>query len=376
LQQALEQLVANGSPVLNQAGDSLLLPDGARFAVDVQTVNAPGLTDLARYQVTLSQQQDGQVFSTRAIVQERAFSWYAKFINSWDADVVLASDTVVGRFHSNSPVNFSADRLRQPVFSGPVSIAGYQGVSRRLRNSGMFRQGIETGTGAIAMPDAVVPTVFTLADTSLDVHRFDEHTRLTFLVDGGFRWSQSDSREGIIRPAPGHAMLIVAENDAVLELSGTINGVVSVFAPRRLSITGNLRYASDLTRGNQQPHFLTLISNGIIEVAGPAQTQPGDLEIEAALFARQRFSVRRFNSRPQGELIIRGALVAGSVSATEPRYTTRIEYDARFESMRPPAFPTTGLFDIEQWDQQWRITAAIDGSPAVAADTPLPEAVE
>ena len=151
---------------------------------------------------------------------------------------------------------------------------------------------------------------------------------------------------------------------------------MSVFAPRRLSIVGNLTYASAPADTIDQQHFLTLISNGIIEVAGPAQTEPGDLHIDAALFARQRFSVRRFNSRPQGELIIRGTLVAGSVSATEPRYTTRIEYDPRFETVRPPAFPTTGLFDIDDWDQQWRITAATDGSSAIAADTMSPVAVE
>ena len=361
------------SPALNQVdNDTLLLPDGTRFAVAVQAVSAPGLTALARYEVTLSQRQDGQVFSTRLIVQERAFSWYAKFINNWDTDVVLASDTVVGRFHANTPVNFSTDRRRQPLFAGPVSIAGYQGISRRLRSSGMFRHGIETGADTVAMPEAVVPTVFSLAEKALEVHRFQEHTRLTFRADGGVDWSQADSEAGIIRPAPGNAMLIVADDDAVLELSGTVSGVVSVFAPRRLSIVGNLTYAE----ASDQQHFLTLISNGIIEVAGPAQTQPGDLEIQAALFARQRFSVRRFNSRPQGELIIRGTLVAGSVSATEPRFTTRIEYDPRFESMRPPAFPTTGLFDIDDWDRQWRITAMTDESSAVAPDTMLPAAVE
>lgn len=376
VQQALDQLAELDLAAASLTGETISLADGSQFAVAVQAVSVPGLTQLASYEVTLSQRQDGRIFSIRAIVRERAFSFYAKFINRWDTDVVLASDTVIGRFHSNSAVNFSTDRRRQPVFSGPVSLAGYQGISRRLHSSGMFQQGIETGSGFVAMPDAVVPTVFTLAEESLDVHRFREHTSLTFLADGGVGWSQAGSRAGVIRPAPGNAILIVADDNAVLALSGVVSGVVSVFAPQRLSITGNLTYAAGQADNTDQQHFLTLISNGIIEVAGPAQTQPGDLQIEAALFARQRFSVRRFNSRPQGELIIRGTLVAGSVSATEPRYTTRIEYDPRFESMRPPAFPTTGLFDLEDWDRQWQITAVSDESSATAPGRHPPVAVE
>lgn len=376
LQQVLEHLADPDILATAQAGDAISLPDGSPFAVDVRAVTTPGLTDLASYEVTLTQQQDDQLFSTRALLRERAFSWYAKFINRWDADVILANDRVVGRFHSNTPVNFSTDRRQQPVFSGPVSVAGYQGISRPLRDSGMFQQGLETGVGRVSMPGAVAPAVFALAEQALEVHQFTENTRLEFLADGGFGWFQSGARSGIIRPAPGNAMLVVADESVVLELSGIVNGVVSVFAPRRLSIIGNLTYAEELAVENDQQHFLTLISNGIIEVASPAQTGPGDLEVHAALFARQRFSVIRFSSRPQGELIIRGALVAGSVSATEPRYSTRIEYDARFESMRPPAFPTTGRFDIADWDQQWHITDVADGAPAIVPGMTRPVAVE
>lgn len=376
LQHILEQIADPDFLAITQAGDVVPLADGSPLAVDVRAVTTPGLTELASYEVTLTRQQDGQLLRTRVLLRERAFSWYAKFINRWDADVTLANDRVVGRFHSNTPVNFSADRRQQPVFSGPVSLAGYQGISRPLRNSGMFEQGVETGAGRVSMPDAVTPAVFALAEQALEVHPFTENTRLEFLADGGFGWFQSGSRSGIIRPAPGNAMLVVANDSAVLELSGIVSGAVSVFAPRRLSIIGNLTYAEGPVIDNDQQHFLTLISNGIIEVASPAQTGPGDLEIHAALYARQRFSVIRFSSRPQGELIIRGALVAGSVSATEPRYTTRIEFDSRFDSMRPPAFPTTGRFDIADWDQQWRITAVADGASVIVPGTTPPVAVE
>jgi hypothetical protein len=47
-------------------------------------------------------------------------------------------------------------------------------------------------------------------------------------------------------------------------------------------------------------------------------------------------------------------LSAGSISATEPRYATKIEFDPRFERLRPPGFPVTNRYETESWDRQWR----------------------
>ena len=52
---------------------------------------------------------------------------------------------------------------------------------------------------------------------------------------------------------------------------------------------------------------------------------------------------------------IYGSLTAGSISATEPRYATRTEFDPRFERTRPPGFPETERYEVEGWDGQWRV---------------------
>jgi hypothetical protein len=57
--------------------------------------------------------------------------------------------------------------------------------------------------------------------------------------------------------------------------------------------------------------------------------------------------------RGNATLFIYGSLTAGSMSASEPRYATRIEFDPRFEQVRLPGFPMTNHYEIEAWDAHW-----------------------
>ena len=55
-----------------------------------------------------------------------------------------------------------------------------------------------------------------------------------------------------------------------------------------------------------------------------------------------------------GTLSIYGSLTAGSLTATEPRFATRIEYDERLASARPPSFPLSDRYELESWNGEWR----------------------
>ncbi len=57
-------------------------------------------------------------------------------------------------------------------------------------------------------------------------------------------------------------------------------------------------------------------------------------------------------------LHIYGSLTAGTLSATEPRYATKIQFDQRLEVLRPPRFPMTDRYAIESWDGAWRVEPA------------------
>jgi hypothetical protein len=42
------------------------------------------------------------------------------------------------------------------------------------------------------------------------------------------------------------------------------------------------------------------------------------------------------------------------VTATEPRYATRIAYDRRLETLRVPGFPQTDRYELEPLPGEWR----------------------
>ncbi|MDQ7053590.1 MAG: hypothetical protein Q9P14_12085 [candidate division KSB1 bacterium] len=63
--------------------------------------------------------------------------------------------------------------------------------------------------------------------------------------------------------------------------------------------------------------------------------------------------MRNFSSGGPATLHIYGSLSAGSLTATEPRYATRIRFDRRLQKRRPPYFPMTDRWEIIDWDERW-----------------------
>ena len=82
-------------------------------------------------------------------------------------------------------------------------------------------------------------------------------------------------------------------------------------------------------------------------------TGPGDLESHAAIYAKRRFVVRSYRARELATLSIVGSVTAGSLTASEPRYRTRVRFDRRFENGRPPGFPMTERYELADWDGHW-----------------------
>jgi hypothetical protein len=325
---------------------------------------ATDLTGLAEVNVAITRQIDGQPHQMKIRLQERALSHYAKFINRWDSNVTLGDDRVDGRFHANSEVNFESFANPRSQFNGEVTIARRQALTRRVRESSMFAAGVRTGTGRIALPQTAFPSFW--LESGAEVLTLNTDTRLDFQGTDGIVWTDMDNGDQGRVLVPEAGLIIAGTDRARFEVSGDVAGRVLVYSPQRQMITGNLEYVDASADSGD---YLALISDGSIEVASATVTGPGDLRINAALFARDRFSVRRFSDRHQGVLHVYGSLVAGSVSATEPRYSTHIEHDPRFEHNRPPAFPGTGVFDVRDWDQHWIAVSGPDAQPADVADS-------
>ena len=120
-------------------------------------------------------------------------------------------------------------------------------------------------------------------------------------------------------------------------------------------IDGNLYYAYPPDKYSHSDDYLGLVSERDIEVAHPSVTGEGDLTIYAAIYAKRWFRIPHRDGTEAATLFIYGSLSAGSLTATEPRYATRIRFDRRMETQRPPNFPVTDKYEIVEWEKVWTV---------------------
>ena len=327
------------------------------FHASVQQQPAQNNTDLDRAIVEISTEVDGVNLSTQMAFKRLAFSHFAQLVDRWDRDVAVSEDEIYGRFHSNSSIVVAPQRRSEPKFGGKVTVASSISMRGLLRRADVFLGGLETRVTPIDLPKHLAVGALNFdetAATDLSEFQFEQDGKITFLPGGEFTW-QSESQQNTYHCAP--QCLIQAGDDVQLDVEGVVNGSVVIFAQDTIRVTGDLVYQNDPQKVTDAQDFLGMLSENYIEIAPPDITGPGDLKIHGALYAKRRFVVRNFRNRNHGMLSLFGSLTAGSLSATEPRYATRIDFDPRFEQQRPPNYPMTNKFELDQWDRQWQITA-------------------
>ena len=336
--------------------------DGQHYTARFAELPADVDTALDRVVVEVSTEVDGELLTTQMQMKRLAFSNYAQFVNRWDENVQIHDDELDGRFHANSEINLAYSRDTKPQFLGKVTTSARTiNITQRrgrTRRDEVFLGGLQTGVRSIRLPKNFVPLPESATLRDDQIQEFDDDTRITFHADGSYTWiSFADGlfeRRGHIR-AP--ASYLIAKNKAKLHVRGTVSGKVLVYSPERIVIAGDLLYATDPETDRNNDDFIGLVSAKNIEVAGPKITGPGDLKITAAIYAKRRFSIDDYRDKNGGLLEIYGSLTAGSLSATEPRFATKIRFDPRLESARPPGFPVTDRYEVESWDAAWTVEA-------------------
>jgi len=334
-----------------------LTKGGRRFAAELTRQPAGTDTGVERVRVEIETERNGVRLRTSMLMKRLSFSHFTQLIDFWDPSVELHDDQIAGRFHSNSEIVLTYDRKVAPRLLGMVTTAnGIRVADEKGARSHqeIFAGGLETHSARIRLPRLDLP--FGQRDTrNADVHRVQEDTLIVFHADGSYDCTDLGSQANSQRHlTPGRPTYIVGEREVELRVRGIVNGSVTVYSPERIVIQGDLTYAQD-AGGGDNPSFLGLVSDGAIEVDRAEVTGPGNLEIDAAIYARKRFAVRNAAARERAMLVIHGSLTAGSVSETEPRYATRIEFDPRFEQVRPPGFPETDRYELESWDGRWQV---------------------
>lgn len=332
--------------------------DGKQYSAVLILERANDGTALDRVIAEVSAADRGRRLTTRVSLKRLAFSQFTQMVDHWDPMVQLHDDEIVGRFHSNSQFSVLYDSRTAPKFLGKVTTAARsfdtQSIGRR-RESDIFRGGVETRAGRIPLPEELQPFEWAPQDGNARIHELANDTRIRFFADGSYIWRTHESpATGYLNAPPSeHPVYLIGARGATLYVKGVVAGQILIYSPQKIVVEGSLTYAHDPRDSPDSRDYLGLVCDRYIEVAPPGVTGPGDLEIHAAIFAGRRFVVRDIDHRRSATLRIYGSLAAGSMSASEPRYATKIEYDGRFEHRRPPGFPSTNRYEVEDWDGQW-----------------------
>ena len=333
--------------------------DGRQYSALLIRERANEGTALERVTAQVSASDNGKQLTTLVNLNRLAFSQFTQMIDRWDPMVQLHDDEIVGRFHTNSRFSLLADARTAPKFLGKVTTTARsfsnESVGRR-RDSDIFRGGIETGTSEIELPESSQPFQWAPRDEHARVHEFANDTRIRFFPDGSYRWIDLHTSQAQYRNEPAkHPIYFIGTRQSSLHVEGVVAGKVLLYSPRRIVIEGNLKYASDPRSDSGADDYLGIVSDRVVEIAPPGITGGGDLEIDAAIYAGRRFVVTAIDHPRSATLRIYGSLAAGTISATEPRYATKIDYDSRFERQRPPGFPSTNRYEVAAWDGQWTL---------------------
>jgi hypothetical protein len=331
---------------------------GQRYTAHIERQATTNNMDLEHVSVVITTDRNGQKLETRMQMKRLAFSNFTKLVDQWDTGVQLHDDDIHGRIHINSEFLVGWDRKAAPNFDGKVTTAsaGYIITNETYRRGrkDIFPGGLETGAQYIVLPRHVLPLDAFASVKGIHRQFFANDTAIIFYPDGSYGWQPTatgarEKRE-LIGPQP---LYLLASPTVRLQVHGTVAGTVLVYSPETITVTGNLTYANNVRHATDADDYLGLVSGKDIVIAGVDVVPPGNLIIEAAIYAGRRFVVEDLHAGRPATLVIFGSLSAGSVAASEPRYATKLEFDPRFERLRPPGFPVTNRYELDQWDRRW-----------------------
>lgn len=329
--------------------------DGQQYSARVMRQPAADSTGLEQVIAEVMTNKDGKRMKTRLSLKRLAFSHFTQLVNQWDPNIRLHDDVIDGRFHSNTQIGLAFTGGIQPRFFGKVTTAAASMTIDdfpRRRNKDVFQGGVETRTERVTLPRDMPDVI--AGGSEADRRLFAADTRIIFNPDGSYAWRLANGEGPLQRAEPSQKpQYLIADKGAKLYVRGTVSGIFTVYSPTDIEIEDDIVYLKDPRDTVISRDFLALISGRDIRVARTQITGKGDLNIHAALFARRKFCIESADRGKIGRLNILGSVTAGTITETEPRYATKLDYDKRFEYLRPASFPMTRRYEVDSWDQDW-----------------------
>jgi len=265
-----------------------------------------------------------------------------------------------GPVHTNDQYHISGD----PIFDGPVSSVAntinYMHGGPPNDNPD-FRQGITLGADSVDISPLTSDSLETAA-AEADGYTFSGNTAMVLNSDGTMDVTNSGLDPTTQNmPLPNNGALFVTGGD--LEVSGTLNGVLTAGSDRDVVLMGDIHYNTDPRTTPSSTDALALIAERDVVVdSNASDSDPdNDLEIFASLLAIGQeptygdsdgsLYVENYWSGLRGVLTIYGGIIQkrrGPVGTFYPwnnqkasGYDKDYHYDTRMGSNPPPHLPRT-----------------------------------
>ena len=254
------------------------------------------------------------------------------------------------------------DSRTAPKFLGKVTTAARSfdtESSGRRRESDIFQGGVETRAGRIDLPEELQPFEWAPQGRERPDPRARERHPHQVLCRRQLHMAHPRfDRDGISSTSrPSIPCISLRRAARRCTCKGVVAGKILVYSPQTDRDRRRSHICARSARHTRLARLPGLVCDRYIEVAPPGVTGPGDLEIHAAIFAGRRFVVtRNRTSAHRRRCGSTGVLRPEACRRREPRYATKIEYDSRFERRRPPGFPSTNRYEVDDWDGQWTET--------------------
>ena len=373
LDQAINWIRAQPSPPGSSTNpwggtQSLGTPAIGTYSVTITDLGSPGGSpSVKRYRVTSTGTVAG---ITQRLTNYLQTDNYARYI--WFTDTESYGGTNVwfwdqdhlnGPTHTNGHFNIKGD----PTFDGDVrsvdSYIRYFNNGNNINSSNLsnppydlpnFQSTVTLGADATNMPTQALS--LRSASTSAGGLRLSGNS--TVVLNSNGTMNVTNSAKGWNNrnmPLPTNGALFV--NNGTLNISGTLNGRLTVGASNDIIVPNNIVYANNPRINPASTDTLGIISEQDVIISSNA---PNNLEIDGSIMAlNTSFLLSDWWVGPaKGTLSVFGGIIqkergpVGTFSGTTKvsGYSKNYNYDTRLLSSPPPFVPTTGDYITLSWE--------------------------
>ncbi|HTR81455.1 MAG TPA: hypothetical protein VMM58_07470 [Bacteroidota bacterium] len=343
-----------------RAGYSNVPFGGGTFSAAINTV--VNGKDSSRIQIVATALYQGTTYTIKVLLQPSLFSKFAYFSDNEPSTINwVTGDTVWGPYHSNTKLYVSGN----PVFNGKTTNFGGL-VKAHSSDKPQFNGGYETGV-SITMPSDLNTLKgkaqqagggFYLSTTNDFYLNFNADGTVTYRNGTSGSWTTTS-----LSTFAGTNQVVVIDGGN-LRIKGKLNGQVTIAALSSSTSRGivyldsSIAYNSNPLAGASTDMMGIVATNNVLITDNTNNNTPAGITVQAAIFSlKGGFGAQNYDTRTDvgGQIHLLGGIsqavrqAVGTSGSPGTGFHKSYYYDNRMLVTSPPAFPTTGAYEVLEW---------------------------